>query len=56
MGFEVNGNAFDCYPALWMWLRFVSIAAGETTGQAYKAVVLRAWCPALSFQSPQILV
>lgn len=40
MGFKVNGNASDCYPALWMWHRFVSIAAGETTKQSYKAVVL----------------
>lgn len=40
MGFKVNGNALDCYPALWMWHHFVSIAAGEPTKQSYKAVVL----------------
>lgn len=40
MGFKVNGNALDCYPALWMGHHFVSIAAGETTKQPYKAVVI----------------
>lgn len=40
MGFKVNGNALDCYPALWIGHEFVSIAAGETTKQSHKAVVL----------------
>lgn len=47
MGLKVNGNALDCYAALWTGQYFVSIASGEPTKQSGDPH--RGWCPALSF-------
>lgn len=55
MSLKVNGNALDCYPALWIWHHFISIFFWRTP----KAILQsssphRDWRPAFSFQTPLV--